>query len=1417
MRELHPAVQAWFERRFPAGPTPAQAQGWPHVAAQENTLISAPTGSGKTLAGFLIAIDGLYRAHQRGEPVQGSTQVVYVSPLKALAVDIHQNLETPLGEIRAIADEMGLAAPDLRVQVRTGDTPAAVRAAMLRHPPNFLVTTPESLYLLLTAARSRETLRTVETVIVDEIHALARDKRGAHLALTLERLEHVSERPLLRVGLSATQHPIETVARLLVGAGEGRTNPSDGPRCALVDVGHRRDLDLAIELPLDELGAVATKEQMEELIERIAGHVLGHRTTLVFVNTRRMSERVAHCLAERLGEEAVASHHGSLSKERRGLVEARLRAGELRALVATASLELGIDIGPVNLVCQIASPRSLATFLQRVGRSGHSRGAVPKAYLYPTTRDELVECCALLAGVHKGRLDAILPPLAPIDILAQQIVAECSAEDWDEEALFALARHSAPFAELSREGFEEVLDLVSDGVATGRGRQGAYLHRDRVQHRLHGRRGARLAALTSGGAIPESGDYRVLAEPDDTLVGTVNEDWAIESTAGDIFLLGSTSWRILRVGSGTVRVADAKGAPPSVPFWLGEAPARTKELSEEVSLLRECVEARLVEGNADGAVSLVQELCGVDNQVATLVVQYLAAGRTALGHLPTRRQIVLERFFDESGGMQVVVHAPFGGRLNRALGLALRKRFCATFDFELQAAASDDAVLLSLGPQHSFPLEQVPRFLSSRSVEEVLTKAALLSPMFQVRWRWNLNRALTVLRFKGGRKNPPPIQRMEADDVMAAVFPALVACQNENPTGPIELPDHPLVRQTMYDCLHEVMDLDGLRELVGAIEAGTVGVTCRETTEPSVLAHEIVNGRPYTFLDDAPLEERRSRAVSLRRGLPVAPQDLAALDPGAIARVREEAQPDPRDPDELHDLLLSVGVLRPRPAWAGLLAALVDSGRAVILRHAAEELWCAREAAPGLAGLFPTASFEPALETRRAKGSERDPEAVAADAIRGHLDLIGPTDQEELVRRTTIPSTTVAVALARLEGEGLALRGSFDPGSGGEQWCARRLLIRIHSYTQQRLRQEIEPVSAQDLMRFLLRWQRVEPGSLRQGRAGVAATIAQLQGFEVPVGAWESEVLTRRIQGYLPTWLDQLCLSGEVVWGRLRLRDGDPEVAGRGRGNPSRATPVTLALRSDLPWLLQAVRGASAPAEPGAGAAQEVLTALRQHGALFPADIAELTRRLPSEVEAGLWENVGRGLAAADGFAAARALLVGSRRPRSSMRRTGLRRGGSDLGGGGGRWGLLPTTLSVADADALAEALAEQLLVRWGVVFHDLLAREPMALPWREVLWALRRMEARGTVRGGRFVSGFSGEQYALPEAVDGLRKVRRSERSGVIVRVSATDPLNLVGVLFPGPRIPALQVNWLVFQDGLPRLDGASVPLPREPAAASA
>ncbi|HVC04812.1 MAG TPA: DEAD/DEAH box helicase [Candidatus Acidoferrales bacterium] len=1407
MSSFHPAVLTWFERRFAEGPTPAQSQGWPQIAAGNDTLIAAPTGSGKTLAGFLVCIDALYRAAERGEAVEGATQVVYVSPLKALAVDVHQNLETPLAEIAAIGEEMGLTLPALRAEVRTGDTPPSTRAAMIKRPPNFLVTTPESLYLLVTSQRSRAALTSVTTIIVDEIHSVARDKRGSHLAITLERLERLCTRRPVRIGLSATQRPIETVARLLVGAGPARSNADGSPRCSIVDVGHRRALDVAIELPSGELEAVSSREQLGEVLDAIATHVKAHRTTLVFVNTRRMAERVAHLLAERLGDDAVAAHHGSLSRERRQRVESKLRAGELRALVATASLELGIDIGPIEVVCQIASPRSIATFLQRVGRSGHSRGGTPKGRLYPLTRDELVECTALLAGVRSGALDAVHPPHLPMDILAQQIVAECAAENWREDDLFELMRKAAPFAELRREDFDRIVELVSDGIPTGRGRVAAYLHRDQINGEVRARRGARLAALTSGGAIPETGDYRVLAEPDDTFIGTVNEDWAIESSAGDIFLLGSTSWKIRRVTAGTVRVVDAHGAPPSVPFWLGEAPARTEELSREVSDLRSGVDALLAEGGADEAITWVEQRAGVDNDVAAMVVRYLAAGRTALGVVPTLEHIVLERFFDDSGGMQLVVHAPFGGRVNRALGLALRKRFCATFDFELQAAASDDCVLLSLGPQHSFPLEDIPKFLSSNTVEDVLHKAAIFAPMWAVRWRWNLNRSLTVLRFKGGRKNPAPIQRLESDDIMGAVFPQLVACQNENPTGPFEAPDHPLVNQTMYDCLHEVMDVDSLRELVVRIERKEVEISYRDTVEPSPLAHEIVNGRPYTFLDDAPLEERRSRAITLRRGLPVEARDLAALDPDAIARVRGEAAPEPRDVDELHDLLVSLVVTHPVPAWSEWFATLVERGRALTVVHDGQAFWCAAERLPGVERLWPDAAPEPSTFVLPAalRGTVPEPDALVTAMLRGHLDVSGPMSDAALACVTGLGSTEIAVGLAMLEGEGFALRGQFDPGVDAEQWCARRLLVRIHSYTQQRLRQEIEPVTAQDFMRFLLRWQRVAPGTQREGRAGVAATIAQLQGFEIPAGVWEETVLPARVSGYRSAWLDELCMSGEVAWARLKVRDDPDGSLQRSSASASRATPVTLVMRSDLPWLLQAVRGEAQPLEPASGATLDVLDALREHGALFTSDIVTLSRRMPTEVETALWDGVARGLLTADGFSAVRRLLISRRIGRSRPQHRGLRHGVSGYASGEGRWSLVPRMSSVAEHDALAEAIAEQLLVRWGVVFRDVVARETIALPWRDIVWALRRMEARGTARGGRFVTGFAGEQFALPEAVDQLRSVRRRERSNETVRVSATDPLNLAGILMPGPRITSIRTNTVVFEDGLPTAGAGS------------
>ena len=1409
LESFHPAVRAWFEGRFPAGPTEPQAAGWQEIAADRHTLIAAPTGSGKTLAAFLVCIDRFYRAqdlccthdlycgHEPGAlPEEGATpagsgpQVVYVSPLKALATDIQQNLEAPLREIAAAAGRLGLTAPAISVAVRTGDTAAAERAAMLKHPPDILITTPESLYLLLTAERSRAMLRSARTVIVDEIHAVAGNKRGSHLTLTLERLAHVAAQPVQRVGLSATQRPIEAIARLLVGAGPDRDNADGTPRCAIVDSGHRRRLDLALELPDDELGAVPTTEQTAQILDMIAAHVTSHRTTLVFVNTRSMAERVAHQLGERLGDEVgaqVAAHHGSLSRGRRQRVEARLRAGDLRALVATASLELGIDVGPVELVCQIGSPRSFATFLQRVGRSNHTRTGTPSGRLYPTTRDELVECAALLRGTRQGRLDAIVIPERPLDILAQQMVAESAAEAWAEGELLGLARQAAPFRDLSAEDFEDITDLLAEGIRTGRGRRAYYLHRDQVNSTVKGRRGARLAALTSGGAIPELGDFRVVAEPDEVQIGTVHEEWAVESRPGDVFLLGTHSWRIRRVEPGTVRVTDAHGAPPSVPHWQGEAPGRTRELSEEVSALRQAVADR----EPAEARKWLEEECGVGRAAAETIVAYLRAGLAALGALPTMDAIILERFFDEAGGMQLVGHAPFGARVNRAFGLALRKRFCVTFDFELQAAASDNAILLSLGPQHSFPLEQVPKFLASKTVEQVVRQAVLTAPLFQARWRWNLNTSLTILRMRGGRKNPPAIQRMEADDLMAAVFPVLAACQENVAPGPMEIPDHPLVRQTLDDCLHEAMDIEGLRELVAGIEAGRITVITRDTTEPSVLAHEILNGPPFTYLDDeTEAGNRRSRQVTVSRGLPVEARDLARLDPDAIEKVREQVRPQPRDADELHDLLMTLYLMRPQPEWGAWFAELAAAGRAARLPAG---LWCATERVPLLAGLYPAEWTFAMAPLPRVK--PMDAETMAAEMLRGHLDVSGPVTAEELARATSLGVTDVSMALIRLENEGFALRGRFTDPDGAEQWCARRVLTRIHAYTRQRKRREVEPVTARDFIRFLLRWQHVTADTWREGSRGVLAVVEQLQGFELAAGAWEKAVFPARVTGYRREWLDEVCLDGGVAWGRLSVR-GEADEPPRRAGAPSRATPVTLTIRDDLPWLLRAARGEHRPAEPGPGSTSDVLDVLRQRGALFPPDLESLTGRLPSEVEEALWDGVARGLVTADGFRAVRTLFA-RRAMQNAPGRRRLRRGSQLSSRTAGRWSLLPEPPADCDPDDLAEAVAEQLAARWGVVFRDLLTRENLAVPWREVLWALRRMEARGTICGGRFVHGFSGEQFAHPDAVGLLREVRKRPRTGETVTLSAADPLNLAGIVLPGPRVPAVATNTVTYVDG--------------------
>jgi ATP-dependent Lhr-like helicase len=1396
---FHPLVRAWFERRF-AAPSPVQERAFPAVASGRDTLITAPTGSGKTLAAFLFCLDRLVAASLAGS-LEDRTDVVYVSPLKALSNDIHKNLELPLAEIAALASELGLPAPAVRAAVRTGDTPAAERHKASKRPPHVLVTTPESLYILLTSASGRRSLEHVRTVILDEIHAVAHDKRGAHLALSVERLEELCVRAghaaPQRIGLSATVKPMEVAARLLVGAAR--------PAPVVVDAGQRRDHDLAIEVPRDELGAVCTNEQWEELYERLAGLAKEHRSTIVFVNTRRLCEKLALHLGARLGEADVAAHHGSLSRARRLDAEQRLKAGQLKVIVATSSLELGIDVGAVELACVVGSPRSVAIGLQRIGRSGHMLGATPKGRFFPVTRDELVECAAVVRAARAGVLDAIALRDAPLDILAQQVTAMAACEDRGEDEVFDLVRRAAPYASLGREAFDAVLTMVSEGVASRRGRQGALVHRDAVNKRLRGRRGARLAALTSGGAIPDNANYDVLELPEGLKVGTVDEDFAIDSRPGMIFSLGHTSWRMRRLEMGKMWVENAHGAASTVPFWFGEAPARTPELSTEVGALREAVAARVIAKEpVTDTIAWLVEACALDDAGARLLRDYIAAGIAVLGAAPSTTTVVAERFFDEAGGQQLVLHAPFGGRINRAWGSALRKRFCRSFDFELQAAATDDGVLLSLGPQHSFPLEGILELLSPEGLREVLEQAALQAPMFGTRFRWNASRSLALLRFQGGRKVPPPLQRMRSEDLLAAVFPAQVGCQDNHGAGPIELPDHPLVSETMRDCLTELMDLEGLAAVLGKLRDGAIRFVACETTEPSVLSHEILNANPYAFLDDAPLEERRARAVSVRRGLPAEiGERIGGLDQAAIAAVSSEAKPAPRTADELHDVLLDQGALPGAEADRALVDELIAARRAARLRVGDVTLLVAAERRSLAAAIWPDAAFDPEI-VEPGGGREVEREIAIAEVLRGRLAILGPTTARELGRDLAVDASDVDIALVRLELDGGVMRGHFRATHGairGElEWCDRRLLARIHRMTVDGLRKSIEPVMASDLVRFLLRWQGLT-GARHRGRAGVLRAIDQLQGFELAAGAWESEVLPARVDGYEPAWLDELCLSGEVVWGRLAPRDAG--------ATPTKAAPITLARRRDLPTLLAPdAAGEEGLSEP----ARAVLGALRSLGASFFDELVAASRRGRSEVEEALWELCAAGRVTGDGFGGLRALIEKSRAREPAWRVGRVRGGVAPVAAG--RWALLRSTAAPTADDERLEAAAKQYLRRYGVVMRDLLAREAGAPPWRDLVRVYRRMEMRGEIRGGRMVAAFVGEQFALPEALDALRAVRKEPKTGAVVRLSACDPLNLVGILSPGPRVPAHLGGTVGYRDGVPLREGEDMTLSGMPLA---
>lgn len=1419
---FHPAVTAWLNASFGSA-TPTQAQAWPAIQSSRDVLIAAPTGSGKTLAAFMSAIDGLVRAGIDA-PLPDETSVLYVSPLKALSNDIQRNLELPLAGIREQLGTLGLPDIGIRTHVRTGDTSQVERNIIRRQPPHIVITTPESLYVLLGSESGRTMLSTVRTVIVDEIHALVGNKRGAHLALSLERLQSLANQPVQRVGLSATQKPIETVARFLIGA---RRKLKD---CVIVDSGHVRERDLQIVVPPVPLEAVMSNEAWQTVYDQLAALIQQHKTTLIFVNTRRHAERVTRNLSERVGEENVAAHHGSLSKERRFSAEQRLKSGQLKAMVATASLELGIDIGDVDLVCQLGSCRSIATFLQRAGRANHSVSGKPKARLFPLSRDELVETVALLDAVRRNELDHLIVPEQPLDVLAQQIVAEVAAQEWHEDALYKLVRGAYPYRHLPRARFDQTLQLLADGFGTGRGSQRQYIHRDAVNKQLRGRRGARLTAIMSGGTIPDNADYQVIMEPEGIAVGTVNEDFAVESMAGDIFQLGNTSYKILRVEAGRVRVEDARGQPPTIPFWLGEAPGRSDELSLAMARLRQTIEEF---DDVEKSRRWLLDEVGIDTVAVEQVLDYLAAAKAALGALPTLDTVIFERFFDETGGMQLVIHAPFGSRINRAWGLALRKRFCRKFNFELQAAATEDAIVISLSTSHSFPLIEVAHYLNSRTVRDVLIQALLDAPMFAARWRWTAGIALAIPRFRGGKKTPPQLQRIYAEDLIADVFPDQIACA-ENLSGPRDIPDHPLVQQALNDCLEEAMDIEGLKKLLKRIESGELRIIARDTTEPSPLALQVLAARPYAFLDDAPLEERRTQAVMSRRWLdPQSASDLGQLDAEAIALVCGQAFPVAVNADELHDALMSAHFLTEneiarQPAWADFFQQLSAAKRATQLTIAqlsiaqlpiaqqsivqqpvdkTKKLWVSAERLPRLLALFPQAKLAPKIKAPEPYRSEAiSTETALLEIIRGRLEILGPVTAAELAAPLQIEVSRVDNALLALEQEGYAIRGQFRPvvnNSSDTEWCERGLLARIHRYTINRLRAEIEPVSAQDFMRFLLRWQNVDAENRKEGPDALANVLANLEGFEAAAIAWEGEILPSRLNNYDPGWLDDLCLAGRVGWARLaRPKPVEAKEGKSRRAGPVRTTPIALVARRKMPLWSAAANGPDvanvADNETLSSRAQRVYNCLLQQGALFFDEMTDITRLLPTELENALGELVAMGLVTADSFTGLRALLLqqAKRKPFSG----GKRRHRTALFGiqDAGRWSLLRT--APVEHDEMLEQIALTLLRRYGVIFWRLLAREADWLPpWRDLLRVLRRLEARGDIRGGRFVAGITGEQFALPDAIASLRGIRKQPGNNELVGISAADPLNLAGTLLPGEKIPALAGNRILLRDGVP------------------
>lgn len=1418
---FHPAIQAWFKSNF-ASATDVQEKSWDAINKGHHTLLAAPTGSGKTLAAFLSAIDQLIKEGLKRGRLEDETRVLYISPLKALSNDIQINLQQPLQGARDALLEQGLHDVEIRAWVRTGDTPQSERTKANRTPPHILVTTPESIYILLSSKSGRKMLSTVETVIIDEIHAVAGSKRGSHLMLSLERLEalikqHRPRAHLQRIGLSATQKPIEVMADFLVGKRD--KSRSKKQACAIIDSGHSRQRDLAIEIPLSPLSAVMANEVWDEIYRRLEYFANTHNTLLIFVNTRRLAERVAKNVAERINkddEQKVMAHHGSMAKENRLEAEQRLKRGDLKVLVATASLELGIDIGDIDLVVQLGSPRSIAAFLQRVGRSGHAVGATPKGRIFPLTRDELVETTALVHAANNDDLDQVIIPHQPLDVLAQQIVAEVSSREWQVDELYQTLCRATPYAKLALKEFEKVIQMLADGYSTRRGRRGAYLHYDAINRRVRPRKSARIIALTNGGAIPDQFDCDVVLQPEGFRIGTVGEDFAFDSLPGDIFQLGNRSYRILKTETGKVYVEDAQGLPPNIPFWFGEGLGRTNELSAAVSNLRATVDDLLDQGE-EVTLNFLQQEYKLTAPAAEQLISYLHSAKAALGLLPTQKEIIFERFFDEVGDMHFVIHSPFGSRINKAWGLALRKRFCRKFNFELQAAALEDSIVLSLSSTHSFPMEEVARYLNSKTVREVLIQAMLDAPIFPTRWRWNATISLAVLRNRFGRRSPPYFQRSDAEDLMAVVFPDQIACL-ENIAGEREIPEHPLVEQTIKDCLNETMDIDGLINVIQQIEVGGIKVTCCDLTSPSPLSQEVISAKPYAFLDDGDAEERRTMAIKSQPFMNAEEAaSLRKLDSSAINKVREEAWPTVRTADELHDALMVMGFILEseqgkssnldilsKSGWEHLFEELADQNRAYKAKiNDNDLLWIASERLHEFLVLFPDLELiDSSKKTPPHFLSVSPSDNPLLEIIRSRLEILGPVSAIHLSQPLRLTKSEIDQVLIQLEQEGFVIQGHFTQQSQELEWCERRLLARIHRYTISRLRREIEPISLSRYMNFLFEWQGLLDKS--EGTESLAHVLEQLEGISASANAWQKHILPARLENLTVDMLDNLCISGRFNWLRLNIVGSQD----KRKKSPVSHTPIALIQRSHLTqW-----KKFSTPPETYnlSPYAQKVVDVLKQKGALFFFDIVKETGILRTQVEDALGECVNWGLITSDAYVGLRALITPSaKRPKYSSRRRG--RGAAKMSpfDNAGRWSLInqdaiQSNLESADHKQQKlnsedlEFIAWTLLHRYGVLFRKVLEREQNLPPWRDLLRVYWRMEARGEIRGGRFVNGVSGEQFALSEALNVLKKVSKNKKSKQHVSIASADPLNLVGILLPGDKVPISPHSMIHFVDGM-------------------